>query len=124
VPWWKKQPTPSPRPLPSDEVEPERYRGKPLLIVMENYVLHCIGELPDDKEPILLAVVQRVFGGDADWKRTVRAQLHLPDSIDDSIRAMWMRNQTIAANNNMSLSPIQFAKMFADTNFAPNLYAK
>ena len=35
--------------LPSAEVEPERYRGRPLLVVLENYILAAIGELPAEK---------------------------------------------------------------------------
>jgi hypothetical protein len=33
----------------SKEAEPERYAGKPLLVLLENFVLHSIGELPPDK---------------------------------------------------------------------------
>ena len=32
--------------LPSPEVEPERYKCRPLLVVLENYVLAAIGEFP------------------------------------------------------------------------------
>ena len=110
---------PSPQSLPENAAALERYRGKPLLIVLENYVLRCIDELPEDKDRLAAAVVQRVFGGDTDWRKTMRARLQLPDSIDESIRSMWARNQTIAKKNDKPLSPIQFAKMFADANFAP-----
>lgn len=104
--------------LPTPEAEPERYRGRPLLIVLENYILAAIGELPAEKHAGVARIVQTVFGGDADWMRTVREQLQLSDVLDAHLRGMWERNQAIAAQNCVTLHPIQFAKMVADQNFA------
>jgi hypothetical protein len=53
--------------IPSPYAEPERYKGRPLLIILENYVLDCIGELPPDKQALARSTVQRVFGGGDDW---------------------------------------------------------
>jgi hypothetical protein len=111
----KKPATPANAPIPSAEAEPERYAGRPLLIVLENYVLDCIGALPPDKQALARSVVQRVWGGGDDWKETVRAQLHLEPSMDESLRGMWSRNQN---SHNQPLHPIQFAKMIVDQNFA------
>jgi hypothetical protein len=104
--------------VPSPEAEPERYRGRPLLIVLENYVLAAIRELPPEKHGAVAKVVQTVFGGGADWMKTVRSQLQLGDSLDASLRGMWERNQATAAQNGITLHPVQFAKMVADQNFA------
>ena len=103
--------------LPSPQVEPERYRGRPLLVVLENYILAAIGELPRD-DPQMRAIVQQAFGGGEDWMATVRAVLDLNDSIDASLQAMWVRNQEIARQKGVALHPVQFAKMVADQNFA------
>ena len=104
--------------IPSPEAEPERYRGRPLLVVLENYVLAAIGELPAERHAGVGQIVQRVFGGGDDWMQTVREQLHLSDSLDESLRQMWVRNQEIARQNAVPLHPVQFAKMVADQNFA------
>lgn len=104
--------------LPSAEAEPERYAGRPLLIVLENYVLDCIGALQSDKQALARSVVQKVWGGGDDWKETVRDQLHLESSLDESLRGMWSRNQELAKQHNQPLHPIQFAKMVVDQNFA------
>ena len=114
---FKKKP-PANAPLPSIEVEPERYAGRPLLVVLENYVLDCIGELPPDKQAAVRSIVQRVWGGGDDWKATVRGQLHLEASMDESLRGMWSRNQERAKQNNQQLHPVQLAKMVVDQNFA------
>ena len=112
---FKKQP---PVPLPSIEPEPERYAGRPLLIVLENYVLDCIGELQPEKQALARSVVQRVWNGGDDWKATVREQLRLEPTMDEALRGMWSRNQELAKKHNQPLHPIQFAKMIVDQNFA------
>jgi hypothetical protein len=100
------------------EGEPERYRGRPLLVVLENYVLDTIGALPTEKQSIVSGLVSRVFGGGEDWKKTVRDQLRFDDSIDAVLREMWERNQQLAVQQQTVLHPVQFAKMVVDDNFA------
>lgn len=114
---FRKKP-PENAPLPSIEVEPERYAGLPLLIVLENYVLDCIGELPPDKQALACSIVQRVWSGGDDWKATLREQLQLDSGLDAELQGMWSRNQELAKQNNQPLHPIQFAKMVVDQNFA------
>jgi hypothetical protein len=103
--------------LPTDGPDPDRYLGRPLLILFENYVLAAIGALDSDKDERIPPAVQRVFGGGPDWKATLRSELRLPDTLDASIRAMWVKNQAIARDNAITLSAVQFARMFVDTNF-------
>jgi hypothetical protein len=104
--------------IPSADAEPERYKGRPLLIILENYVLDCIGALEPERQQQVRAIVQRTFGGEADWKRTVRGVLDLGESLDEQLRGMWQQNQEIARANGTMLHPVQFAKMVADQNFA------
>ena len=106
------------RTMPSASAEPERYKGRPLLLILENYVLDCIGELSPETQDTLRVVVQKAFGGDSDWKKTIRKELRLDDSFDDEIRTMWSKNQEIARQNNTKILPVQFAKMVVDENFA------
>ena len=96
----------------------DRYRGKPLLILLENYVLSCIGCLPEEKVPTLTGIVQKVYGGGDDWKATLRSTLHLEIALDDDLRRMWLRNQDIAKQANESLLPEDFARMVVDQNFS------
>jgi hypothetical protein len=104
--------------LPSPEAEPERYRGRPILLVLENYVLDCIGELAPERQQAMAGIVSRVFGGGPDWKATVRESLKLNESIDDHLRGMWARNQQVAKVRRTEMLPVQFAKIVADQNFA------
>jgi hypothetical protein len=105
--------------LPSKDPEPERYAGRPLLVVLEHYVLAVIGELTPEKSHAMRAVVQKVFGGGDDWKGTVRQRLAVTDDIDAEILTLWRKNHQLAAQSGVDLHPVQFAKMFADENFAP-----
>ena len=50
--------------------------------------------------------------------QTVREQLKFDGTIDEGLRKMWEKNQTIAKQNTVVLQPVQFAKMVADQNFA------
>ena len=98
-----------------------RYHGKPLIIVLENYVLHCVGALEPERYQVMQELVQRTFGGGADWKQTIRGVLHLEDGLDEHLRTMWRRNQEIAAANGAVLHPAEFAAMIVDQNFAPRI---
>ena len=104
--------------MPSPHAEPERYAGRPLLIVLENYVLDCIGELPPETQAAVRSVVQRVWGGGDDWRATVRQELKLDSAIDDALRDMWSRNQQLSKRHDQVLHGVQFAKMVVDQNFA------
>jgi hypothetical protein len=107
----KKKDQPSP-------VNNDRYKGKPLLILLENYVLDCIGCLPKDKLPTITTMIQRVYGGGDDWKATLRSTLQLDDSIDENLREMWTHNQDLARQANETLLPEDFARMVVDQNFS------
>ena len=104
--------------LSGSHTEPERYTGRPLLIILENYVLDCIGELTPDQQTDIASLVQPVFGGGTDWKKTMREVLHLEASIDDNIKEMWKRNQIKSQEAGVELHPVQYAKMFVDSNFS------
>jgi hypothetical protein len=99
-----------PKDTPSANAEPERYAGRPLLIVLENYLLDCIGELPADKQTLARSVVRSAWGGGDDWKAKVREQLQLEPSIDEALRGMWSQNQQLAKQHNQVLHGVQFAK--------------
>jgi len=104
--------------LPSPHAEPERYQGRPLLIVLENYILDCIGKLPAESSDKLSRLMQEALGGGPDWKQTIREMLHLEDSLDQQLRELWTKNEAIAKQDGIELHPVQFAKMVADENFS------
>jgi hypothetical protein len=104
--------------LPPIEFEKERYQGRPLLVLLENYILAAIGALSNDKRSRVAKVVETTFGSEHEWMQTIRNQLDLDDQLDSDLNKMWVRNQEIALQNGVKLHPVQFAKMIVDQNFA------
>lgn len=98
-----------------------RYEGKPLLRLLELYVLKAIGDLPQESETAVAAMgpkLQAIYGGDGSWDDAIARAVQMPDGMQQAIRDMWMRNLKIAHDNNVTLTPQQFAEMFVDNNFA------
>jgi len=98
-----------------------RYEGKPLLRLLELYVLKAIGELSRESEDSLKAMgpkLQAIYGGDGRWDDAIARALHMPDTMPEAIREMWKKNLKIARDNNVTLTPRQFAEMFVDNNFS------
>jgi len=93
----------------------DRYESKPLLRLIESYALAVIGELPEDSGAAVRLVVQRVWeNADEDWMSTLRSELHLGPSIDETIRENWLAYQEAARGAGVENSAIEFAKLFAD----------
>lgn len=111
--WLKKKSASTDR-----QAGPERYQGRPLLMLLDSFVLSCIGQLPGDKEQKLHAVVQKIWPGPGDWKQRLRETLHLEPAIEQHIADLWARNTEIAKGSGETLLPLQFAIMVVDDNFA------
>ncbi|MBZ9871890.1 hypothetical protein LB542_13610 [Mesorhizobium sp. BR1-1-9] len=98
-----------------------RYDGQPLLRLLELYVLWAIGELSQESEDGLKKIgpkLQSIYGGDGQWHDAIAQSMHMPEGMPAAIRDMWARNLKIARDNNVTLTPQQFAEMFVDNNFA------
>lgn len=98
-----------------------RYDGKPLLRLLELYVLRAIGELPQQEGQILekmAPTLMAIYGGDGEWHEVVATAVHMPADMATVIRDMWARNLEIARSKGMTLYPQMFAEMFVDENFA------
>lgn len=93
-------------------VDPTRYTGRPLLILLDNYILSVIGCLEPDREAEVGALVVQTFGGGLDWRATLRAQVHLPETLDARIRSMWKQQPKGA-------DPMAFMVAVSDANFLP-----
>jgi hypothetical protein len=98
--------------------DPARYQGRPLVIVLENYILDCIGKLPPESSVELARLMQQGLGGGADWKQTIRDMLQLDAKLDQELRDLWTRNEALAREQGQELHPVQFARMVVDENFA------
>ena len=93
---------------------PQRYEQKPILILIENYVLAVIGELDPVKAVGVRDAVKAVWGGGDDWQATLRAQLAWEPSMDDTIQRNWQGYRKAARAQGAAGSAEEFAMMFAD----------
>lgn len=99
-----------------------RYDDKPLLRLLDLYVLRAINELPAAKRQTLEEMAPRfqaIYGGNGEWHEAVAAAVHLPADMPTIIRDTWTRNLEIARENGATLHPQAFAEMFVDENLAP-----
>lgn len=97
----------------------DRYAGKPFLKLVDSFVLKSIGELDSSQESVLINLTpkfQETFSSNGTWEEIVMTQLHFPANIKESIHAMWSKNQDIAKQNGMVLTPMQFVEMFVANN--------
>jgi hypothetical protein len=104
------------------ESVPERYRNRPLLVMVENYILDCIGELQPREQEAIARLVQHAIEPNADWRQTLRQYLHFDAAMDDELRNLWTTNRKIAAENDSELTAIHFARMIVDDNFPELLH--
>jgi hypothetical protein len=102
-------------------VASDRYAGKPLLLLLELYVLWAIDELSEFHADRLEDMTQRLtvaFGGDGSWQDALAQAMDLPPEMAELIRERWARNRAIADERDEELTPQAFAEMFIDANFA------
>lgn len=97
-----------------EPVDPEmmanRYDGRPLLRLLDCYVLALTGSLDPGMEAKVAHYVRARYGGSPDWKGTLRRLVNLPPDLDDRIRASWRAQPR-------GTDPLAFALAVSDTNF-------
>jgi hypothetical protein len=98
----------------------DRYDGKPLLMLLDLYVLKAIGELSQDQEDGLKRMAPKLqarFGGGGQWHEAAERAVRMDADTPQQIRGMWAGNLEIARANGLTLTPKEFAMMVVDDNF-------
>lgn len=98
---------------------PSRYQGKPLLRLLECYVMSAIGELSESDSKAMTDMTPKlhsVYGTKGTWQEAIEKAVKLPANMPEMIRGMWTKNSEIARVKKLKLSPQQFAEMFVDQN--------
>ena len=105
----------------TDQSLTERYAGRPLLRLLDDYVLDVIGALPDETPPVLLKVVHLAYPNTPGhtWREVLENELELQPDLKRKILAMWLDYQQFMAGQGETADPSEFAVSFADANFAP-----
>jgi hypothetical protein len=90
-----------------------RYTGRPVLILLENYAMAVIGQLPPEHENKVAATVAARLGGEASqWQLTLKQASGLPLDFDDRILALWRMQ-------NPGTNPADFVMAVSDSTFLP-----
>jgi hypothetical protein len=87
-----------------------RYKGRPLLRLLDCYVLAVIGYLEPQMETQVAELVARYWGRTGDWKETLITGVGLPGTMTQSIADLW-REQSAGTD------PLRFALQVSNDNF-------
>lgn len=96
-----------------------RYHGKPLLRLIELYVIDSVGHLKPQDAVTLEAItpkLQELYNTKGDWRSAICKAMSFPESMNQNIKTLWAKNQKIAQEKGVSLSAEDFAVMFVDSN--------
>jgi hypothetical protein len=97
-----------------------RYTGKPMIRLLECYVLWAIGSLEQKELETLNQMepkLRQVFNQEGDWREIISRVMSLPANMPEMIRTKWSENLEIAKQHSQTLIPQHFAELFVDSNF-------
>lgn len=97
-----------------------RYDGRPLLRLLECYVMWCAGVLDDSTAKKLASMtpqLQATYGTSGSWQELVAEQLQFSPDLQSHIHKLWQQNANASANQTR-LSPEHFAQYIVDENFS------
>src|ERR1041385_8424356 len=98
-------------------VSADRYAGKPLVRLLECYVLWAIQRLDDKQAAALVAMtpkLQSIYAATGEWSQIISAVMHFPSDMPDKIRDVWARNISTCNERGSSPDPQEFAQSFVD----------
>ena len=97
-----------------------RYQGRPLLRLLECYVLWAIDSLSDADAARLSEMTPKlrsIYRAEGNWPDVLATVMEMAPDTPERIRGLWAKNQEIAKRNSTTLTPQQFAEMFVDRNW-------
>jgi len=105
----------------TDQSLKERYARRPLLRLLDDYVLDVIGALPEETHAVLLEVVRLAYPNTpgATWRGVLENELELEPDLKRKILSMWRDYQQFMAGEGTAANPSVFAVSFSDENFGP-----
>lgn len=90
---------------------------KPVVFLLENYILDCIGMLPQADELATAVIVEKAFGEKKDWRGRLHEEFGFTDKVGPQLKGMWKQAQSVAAQEGSSLSAREFAQVVVEENF-------
>lgn len=98
-----------------------RYAGKPLLRLVDSYVLDAIGHLPPEVDAKMTEMEPRyreMFSDTGTWREMVAKQMKFPKGLQGAIREIWDKGRVrFIAEQGHEPDPGQFTQSFVDSKF-------
>jgi len=98
-----------------------RYTGKPLLRLVDSFVLDAIGHLPPEVDAKMTEMEPRfrkAFGATGTWREIVAEQMKFPAGLAGAIREVWTKGRVLfLSENGYEPDPGQFTRSFVDSKF-------
>lgn len=99
----------------------ERHQEKPIMLIVESYILDTLGHLGKKQLQHTKSIVHTALGQESPehytWQDILKDTLGLADEFDSEIKILWEKNRAIAIEEGLELTPEFFAQMIADDNF-------
>jgi hypothetical protein len=105
---------------PDQPAIPDRYKDRPLLRLLDCYILDVIGELPQQQKDVLEKLEPRlreVFGSAGQWREIVEEQMGFLPSVPLGIETVWASFQENEQRLGRKPSPSEFVREFVTQNF-------
>lgn len=100
----------------------ERYAGKPMLRLLDSYVLDAIGALDDRTGAELTANAPRLsqaLGASGEtWQQVVENAMGMPSDSADAVRAIWAQYVDDALADAGTPDPLDFTYRLNDSRFS------
>lgn len=98
----------------------DRYKDKPLLRLLELYVLDAIGKLEEKDRAVLEQMTPKLcetFGVEGTWKQAIEKAMEFPSHMPRLIAENWEKNLKLAKEQKLQINPQEYAMHFVDNNF-------
>jgi hypothetical protein len=98
----------------------ERYSGKPLVRLLECYVLWAIDRLDQGETDVLSAMTPKlraIYRAEGTWQDVIGFVMRFPEEMPQQIAAVWRENVTRFEAAGARADPQTFAEQFVDENF-------
>lgn len=103
------------------ESEPEdRFKGKPFLILLEQYTLWCIGKISEEHRIRLDEItshLKKTFPGKGDtWQEIIQNVMEYPSDMPERVMKIWMQACSDAKKAGIdAVDPIAFMRSIVDS---------
>lgn len=93
--------------------EADRYEGRPLLRLLDCYILEVIGQLDERQRETLVRMepkLQLTFKSSGSWANILEEQMDFMPSVPGKIRDFWLGYQQHARSQVKDPNPFEFVR--------------